>query len=57
MLESSGKSLLIIVLCMVGLDSPDSQKIDAIKNLMTIKFFNGMIGGIPKKAYYFVGKT
>jgi cysteine protease ATG4 len=50
-------SLLIIILCMVGLDSPDIQKIEAIKKLMTLRFFNGMLGGIPKKAYYFVGKT
>lgn len=50
-------SMLIILLCMLGIDSVEPSKIASIKTLQTNSYFNGMIGGIPKRAYYFVGHT
>lgn len=50
-------SMLIIVLTMLGLDSVDQERCNSIKHIMMNKYFNGVIGGTPKKAYYFIGKT
>jgi len=56
-LQKPSNSLLIIVLCMLGIDSVEPEKIASIMALQANRYFNGMIGGIPKRAYYFVGHT
>lgn len=56
-LQTATNSMLIIVLCMLGINSVETGKIASIKALQTNRYFNGMIGGIPKRAYYFVGHT
>lgn len=42
---------------MLGLDSVDQERCNSIKHIMTNRYFNGVIGGTPKKAYYLIGKT
>ena len=44
-------------MCMLGIGKAENSKIEAIQRIMRLKQFNGMLGGIPKKAFYFVGAT
>ena len=50
-------SLLIVMMCMLGCHKPEKSKIESLYQIMKIKQFNGMLGGIPSKAFYFVGAT
>lgn len=39
----------------LGLDHPEPQYLTILNEMMTWKWFRGLIGGKPQKALYFVG--
>ena len=49
--------LLFIALAMLGFQSSEKSRLEVLKKLMKMKYFNGMLGGIPNKAFYFIGVT
>lgn len=50
-------SLLIVIMTMLGYQKAEKTRVEAVKRLMKLRHFNGMIGGVPKKALYFIGTT
>lgn len=44
------------MLSRIGLNSPEKKYLTILEKLMELEFCQGVIGGKPKKALYFIGK-
>ena len=44
-----------VVLTRIGLEAPEEKYLSVLADMMELKQFQGMIGGRPKKALYFLG--
>lgn len=47
----------MVLLARIGLDAPEKNYLGVLNKLFEIPSFNGMIGGKPDRALYFVGKN
>ncbi|CAD8076068.1 unnamed protein product [Paramecium sonneborni] len=52
----SKNSLAIFVLTRIGLDEPNSRYLLILDELMELPYFQGIVGGTPKRAFYILGK-
>jgi cysteine protease ATG4 len=44
------------VLTRIGLNEPEKKYLEVLNKIMEMSVFQGLIGGKPEKALYFVGK-
>lgn len=48
------ENLVVMVMCRIGLDSPQKEYLDCVLELMKNKHFNSILGGTPKRAHLFI---
>eukprot|EP00825_Cyclidium_porcatum_P046237 TRINITY_DN7218_c0_g1_i3.p1 TRINITY_DN7218_c0_g1~~TRINITY_DN7218_c0_g1_i3.p1 ORF type:complete len:369 (-),score=55.56 TRINITY_DN7218_c0_g1_i3:732-1838(-) len=53
---SENQSLVIFIVCKLGLDHPEEKYLKITNNFLSYKHSIGAIGGKPNKALYFVGR-
>lgn len=53
--HTSDRKIAVIILVRLGLDHPEAQYLTILSEMMTWRWFRGLIGGKPQKALYFVG--
>ena len=51
------KSIAVVLLARIGLEVPEKKYLKVVNQMMETRLFQGMIGGKPEKALYFVGKN
>jgi cysteine protease ATG4 len=51
------RDLAIIVLCRIGLDSPQEKYLQALEHMFELESFSGAIGGRPRSALFMMGKN
>lgn len=49
-------AVAVIVLSRLGLNGPEKKYLTILEKLMELEFCQGVIGGKPEKALYFIGK-
>lgn len=54
--HQSRREVAVIILVRLGLNSPEPEYLDILNELMTWKWFKGLLGGKPEKALYFIGR-
>lgn len=42
---------------MLGIHELEKERINSIKAMQRIRYFNGIVGGMTGRAYYFLGHT
>ncbi|CAD8166349.1 unnamed protein product [Paramecium octaurelia] len=52
----SKNSLAIFVLTRIGLDEPNQKYLKVLDELMELPYFQGIVGGTPKRAFYILGR-
>jgi cysteine protease ATG4 len=49
-------SVAVVVMSRLGLEQPEKKYLKVLSKLMEIEYCQGVIGGKPRKALYFIGK-
>ncbi|KAM3127858.1 hypothetical protein pb186bvf_020048 [Paramecium bursaria] len=49
-------SIALFVLTRIGLEQPNPDYLDVLDQIMELKYFQGIVGGKPKKAFYIIGR-